>query len=224
MDLKTKIDELLIQSKIDEAINLLTNSVIGTVHELHNTLIILKSRYMSNEMDNINKIISHEEYQRNKNIIISDFQNTLNLLPNEIQHHQLSDNKVSSVNTNAQAKNTNAKKWIIAGSIAVVLIIIIAISSTDSSDTKSDANTNINYTNVTIGITDLDSIPIENAQVEIIENNETYTTDANGECIVRLDLKREKPVNCKISREGFKTIFTDISPEYPGYYIKLENE
>jgi hypothetical protein len=226
MDLKTKIDELLIQSRIDEAIDLLTNSVIGSVHDLHNTLIILKSRYMSNEMDNINKIISHEEYQRNKNVIINDFQNTLNLLPNEIKDHSLSENKTIQENIKQETKKPSPVKWIVISIVAGFLTIIIAFFAISSGSDSDNEIINQDYNSsgsLILSITDMDSIPIQDAQVEIVNLKEVYKTNSDGECVINL-ASTSNPMHCKISKSGFKEVVTDIAPEFMTYCIKLESE
>jgi hypothetical protein len=89
MTLKQKLNELIASGRLDKAIELLMEKTSNTEQDIHNTLILLKSRFSSNERDNNMGILSRSDYQRTNNQLIYSFQQTISNVPKELMEMDL---------------------------------------------------------------------------------------------------------------------------------------
>ncbi len=108
MNLKTKLFELLSNDKLGQAIDFLMEKVKSSDPDYYNTLILLKSRYASNEKDSMLGLLSRSDYNRSKNQITYSFQQTLEKIPPEI----LEDTESESQNKNSTNENISTQKEI----------------------------------------------------------------------------------------------------------------
>ena len=93
--MKNKINQLIAGNKLDDALDLLIEIIEYQDKEVFNTLILLKSRNTSNEMDNIAGIVGRDEYLRTKAQITNSVMQTMD---------RLNDNILSSTPLNKETK------------------------------------------------------------------------------------------------------------------------
>jgi len=215
MTLKEKLEQLLSNAYVDEAIDLLLDT---TNQDIHNSLILLKSRQVENERDYSNKIISRSDYEINRNQIINSFQKTLDLLSDNIKNENFTDDKgiLKSKTYQTKVRSKKYTKYIIIGSIALVLLIILFSSNSNNNDDETAS-----YRPYTIHVSDIKNIPVENAHIQLEGDGVIYTTDLNGESIIQINQALEEPV-CSISKTGYDTLAVSLNPNLEINSFQLE--
>jgi len=84
MKLQEILEQLLLNDKTGEALSLLLEKVKDSDKEIYNTLILLNSRFVSNENDFGKGIVSRDDYKRSKAQVIYSFQQTIERTPESI--------------------------------------------------------------------------------------------------------------------------------------------
>ena len=80
MTLQEKLDQLILNDQTAEALSLLLENSKSD-KEIHNTLILLNSRFVSNESDFNKGIVSRDDYKRSKAQVIHSLQQTIVRIP-----------------------------------------------------------------------------------------------------------------------------------------------
>jgi hypothetical protein len=80
MTLQEKLDQLILNDQTVEALSLLLENSKSD-KEIHNTLILLNSRFVSNESDFNKGIVSRDDYKRSKAQVIHSLQQTIVRIP-----------------------------------------------------------------------------------------------------------------------------------------------
>ncbi|NJO89275.1 MAG: hypothetical protein HC831_10190 [Chloroflexia bacterium] len=89
MQLKTKLDQLLANGKLGDAMDLLMEKAKNVDNNTYNTLILLKSQYSDNQRSNNLGIISRSDYNRENSRITYAFQQTLNGVNNAVLNSEV---------------------------------------------------------------------------------------------------------------------------------------
>jgi len=100
MTLRTKLDQLLANDKLGEALDLLMDNNQIADKDTYNTLILLKSRNTSNEKDNNLGIVARDEYKRSKAQITYAFQQTVEKVSTAILSSEIGENNNQTSNSN----------------------------------------------------------------------------------------------------------------------------
>jgi len=98
MTTKEKLENLLINDKLAGAIDLLMEKVKNIDADVYNSLILIKSAVVSNENDNINGIISREDYKRTKAQKQYAFQQLVSNLDSEILNSEAGESVIENQN------------------------------------------------------------------------------------------------------------------------------
>ena len=106
MPLLSELNELIANDKLGKAIDLLMEKTKNLDQDIYNTLILLKSRFTSNENENNMGTVSRNDYQRSKALITNSFQETMKRAPVNIIENNDSGNK------NKKQENTSSEKEI----------------------------------------------------------------------------------------------------------------
>jgi hypothetical protein len=143
MNLKTKLFELLASDRLGLAIDLLMNEVKSSDQDTYNTLILLKSRFTSNEKDNNLGIISRNDFNRSKAQIINAFQNTIERIPIEIlesSYSETQNQRIENLKTHLAEFDPNLLNELIEKKMFLEKELIV----TYDSEKKFAINTQIN--------------------------------------------------------------------------------
>jgi len=104
MTIKEKIENLLLTDRLDLAIELMMEKVKNIDSDTYNSLILINSAVVSNENDNINGIISREDYKRTKAQRLYALQHLITNLDNEILNSATDDLIAENQNTAITSK------------------------------------------------------------------------------------------------------------------------